>query len=76
MGTLMTRLKKFLGYDSIRPITMHDVEPARMDSDREDEILEARGALVSEVMRVERKGVEIRRDLANKVLGIVSGERP
>lgn len=70
---MMARLMRLLGV-GVQPITHRDVAPAPRDENREREIKQAVGAMVGELMKIERRSVEIRHELAENTLKLVSGE--
>lgn len=67
-------LKRLLWLNRIEAVTAEDVEPALVDKEQEQEIKTAQVRLIQEVMALERKSWEVREELANNVIHIVSGD--
>ena len=67
-------IRRILALDPIQPVTQQDVASAPRDHNKEDMIRKARGKLAKEVVDLERAAWEVRRELAENVVSIVSGE--
>lgn len=71
---MMAFLRKILGAN-VEPVTHENVAPAPRDHEKEREIKVAQNNLARAIVRVERRSVQIREELAGNVLSIVSGDR-
>ncbi len=55
-------------------IVKREIQAAELNPAQQKQVYEARGALVKEVMKLERNSVQIRRELVASALKIVSGD--
>lgn len=71
----LIKLKEFLGFGPApEPVTFKTVQPAPRPAAKEAEIKKEHAKFAGELVGMERKAYEIRRELAGRALSIVSGD--
>ncbi|MER8959286.1 MULTISPECIES: hypothetical protein [unclassified Mesorhizobium] len=70
----MTSLRKLFWLDRVGPVTHNEVPSAERPAEKEREVKAATSKLIVSAIDLRRKSWEVRRDLAGRVLSIVSGD--